>query len=314
MTKKPFIKYVVTHGGIAHMDEECAVALAMAEWGHVPCYRREPTEAELDDPEVAVVDVGLRHEPELKNFDHHQLSAKDAACAFSLLCEHLGYADVLSKHTRWYDSMRVLDAQGPYSWARKFGYKTFPFGLLGAIEIGLKKKFEKYFGTRPVDPSLTRLLMEAVEEAINVARGIADALKKVQKEAKHVTVGNLAGIIYNFKDSTGLNEYYDRCKENGLILAFSVTLDDRGDGWCLYRFGDHPELDLSKLRDDPKVTFAHSGGFIAKTEDVGLQYAMDLVAKAIAVPADSKKIGGRGTCLDCGCSDFVEGVACPNCD
>jgi hypothetical protein len=34
------------------------------------------TEQELEDPEVAVVDIGHQHDPKLNNFDHHQLSPR----------------------------------------------------------------------------------------------------------------------------------------------------------------------------------------------------------------------------------------------
>lgn len=310
---KNAIKYVVTHGGLAHQDELAAVGLAMHKWGHVPCFRRDPTEEELLDPEVAVIDVGLQHNPEARNFDHHQFASGVEKCAFTLLAEHLGYAEVLAEHTRWYESMAVLDSRGPFNWAKKYGYKNFPFGLLGPIETGLRKRFEKFYGPKPVDPYITRLLMECVTEAVGEAMKIAAALDKVKDEAQHITLGGLPGIVYPHKDSTGLNEYYDQCKDEGLVLAFSITLDDRGDGWCLYRFGDHPEVDFTKLRDEPRVTFAHSGGFIAKTEDVGLQYAMELVERCVT----RKKNGngnGRKPCPNCGCADFVEGVACPNCD
>jgi uncharacterized UPF0160 family protein len=81
---------ILTHPGSAHKDEflACCVLLATAP---CPILRREPTEADLADPAIAVVDVGHRHEPALNNFDHHQLPA-DAAptCALSLVLQHLG--------------------------------------------------------------------------------------------------------------------------------------------------------------------------------------------------------------------------------
>lgn len=46
------------------------------------------------------------------------------------------------------------------------------------------------------------------------------------------------------------------------ILA---THDDRGDGWMLYRYDDCPLVDFTKIKEHPDITFAHKGGFIAKT-------------------------------------------------
>jgi len=65
------LKQIITHPGSAHKDDflACSVLVHLHE---VPILRREPTEEDLNDPGICVVDVGGRHEPELKNFDHHQ--------------------------------------------------------------------------------------------------------------------------------------------------------------------------------------------------------------------------------------------------
>jgi hypothetical protein len=49
-------------------------------------------------------------------------------------------------------------------------------------------------------------------------------------------------------------------------VAVTVTQDDRGEGFSLYRRNDHPAVDFSKLEAHPDVIFAHKGGFIAKTK------------------------------------------------
>lgn len=56
---------IVTHGGAAHRDEFIAVCIAYARHGAIEAvYRREPTEAEMEDPTCLVLDVGGRMEPE----------------------------------------------------------------------------------------------------------------------------------------------------------------------------------------------------------------------------------------------------------
>ena len=64
------IKTIVTHPGGAHKDDFLACSLLVARHG-VPIFRRDPSEEELADPTIAVVDVGHFHEPEKNNFDHH---------------------------------------------------------------------------------------------------------------------------------------------------------------------------------------------------------------------------------------------------
>jgi uncharacterized UPF0160 family protein len=68
---------IVTHPGIFHADEVCAIAylLELATINPaepVPVERRNPTEAELLDPAVICVDVGGQFDVKRANFDHHQ--------------------------------------------------------------------------------------------------------------------------------------------------------------------------------------------------------------------------------------------------
>ncbi|MFH0768070.1 MAG: MYG1 family protein, partial [Chloroflexota bacterium] len=81
---------IITHPGSAHFDEVTAVSLILSVYTDTEfrIERREPVPAELDDPDVWVVDIGDRHEPEKRNFDHHQDT--DCPAAFVLVAEYLG--------------------------------------------------------------------------------------------------------------------------------------------------------------------------------------------------------------------------------
>ena len=62
---------IVTHSGHAHRDDFLSVCFVLAmcsEHQNMPSvYRRDPTESELNDPNVVVIDIGERHEPHLSN-------------------------------------------------------------------------------------------------------------------------------------------------------------------------------------------------------------------------------------------------------
>jgi len=64
---------IITHPGSAHFDEMTAVSLILAAHADTEFHieRREPIPEELDNPDIWVVDIGNRHEPEKRNFDHH---------------------------------------------------------------------------------------------------------------------------------------------------------------------------------------------------------------------------------------------------
>lgn len=67
------IKKIVTHAGTFHADEICAIALINTIF-ESPTIERTftPSEEDLQNPEVFVLDIGRRYEPKLNNYDHHQ--------------------------------------------------------------------------------------------------------------------------------------------------------------------------------------------------------------------------------------------------
>jgi uncharacterized UPF0160 family protein len=59
------IHTILAHPGGAHKDD------LLAARSGAPIVRRVPTPEELDDPGVAVVDIGGVHDPARSNSDHH---------------------------------------------------------------------------------------------------------------------------------------------------------------------------------------------------------------------------------------------------
>ena len=66
------IKKIITHPGIFHADDVCAIAWLRIIGISAPVERRVPSPEELADPDIMVVDVGGQHTSKLNNFDHHQ--------------------------------------------------------------------------------------------------------------------------------------------------------------------------------------------------------------------------------------------------
>ncbi len=103
---------IITHPGSAHFDDVAAVSLILAVYADTEfrIERREPAPAELDNPDVWVVDIGDRHEPEKRNFDHHQDT--DCPAAFVLVAEYLGLLETMSVMPLWHFKDEV-DRFGP---------------------------------------------------------------------------------------------------------------------------------------------------------------------------------------------------------
>ncbi len=103
---------IITHPGSAHFDDVTAVSLILTVNADrlFRIERREPTQAELDNPDVWVVDIGGRHEPDKRNFDHHQ--DKDCPAAFVLVAEYLGLLEAMSV-LPWWQFKDSVDRIGP---------------------------------------------------------------------------------------------------------------------------------------------------------------------------------------------------------
>jgi hypothetical protein len=63
---------IITHDGFFHADEVFAIALLHQVMGVCPVERRRKiSQEEFENPDIWVLDVGMRFEPLLRNIDHH---------------------------------------------------------------------------------------------------------------------------------------------------------------------------------------------------------------------------------------------------
>ena len=104
---------ILTHPGGAHKDDLLAVCVLIAEHG-APAVRRVPEPGDLEDPRVAVIDVGGSHDPVLSNFDHHPFERDHPPTrALSLVLDHLKlYRDALHL-CEWLEPAEWFDSRGP---------------------------------------------------------------------------------------------------------------------------------------------------------------------------------------------------------
>lgn len=88
------IKKIITHNGVFHADEIIAIALLdltldSERYPNIATLierKIDISQEELDDPTVIVIDVGLKYNPELNNYDHHHNNK--LPCAASLIRRH----------------------------------------------------------------------------------------------------------------------------------------------------------------------------------------------------------------------------------
>jgi len=297
------MKKIITHGGASHMDEFIAICLLLAFMGRkfmdlTTIFRRDPTEEELNDPDVCVVDVGMRHEPHLMNFDHHQMEPSQGECAFTLVAKFLGVHDDMLDVFGWYKLAAIMDSQGPGGVAKELGtdfntvVRLWPsvvehhiLELFAQTEIDMTDHPE-----RPDDRTVREVLY-------GVGQGIKDNLVEMRRRYEYLSAHvmparamDVKGMVLLRDDNepaspAGIDIYRRRCCPDA---AFSVTPDDRGQGYALYRYEDDPRLNFSRLDFDDRILFAHKGGFIAKTKEaLDVDELLSLVADAV-IPEEKR--------------------------
>jgi hypothetical protein len=262
---------IITHPGSAHFDEFFAISLLLAVNNDVDytIERRHPTEEELANPEIWVIDVGMKLEPDLKNFDHHQ--STDTPASFILVADYLGLTATLSI-TPWWEFKDKFDRFGPFKIAHELGIENLlPF--INPVEEWFLELFEQNPGE--VYPQMRSF-------GQHVITGARTLFSKFEfwKNAEKRIVKNKTVLIGLTNDSTGSQRYSSRMDSPAEI---SVSYDGRGEGWRLARINDALGVNFSKLEGDEKIKFAHKTGFIAKTKQrIPLNEVLKLVEKAIA--------------------------------
>ena len=289
---------IITHAGKAHLDDLMACAIAVAHlriWGDltdIEIERRDPTDAELENREVLILDVGGRYEPTSGNFDHHQLPRGSKDSAMTLLAANLGMPNGLSLDEYnpgdeefpmdsmasfledvfpWFRRRAELDSCGPFATAKSAGVEW--------------KVVESFLG-----PFEDLVLAEFEKDPVAVASKLANMITRKWKAYSKVlaarkvdypwgTDGGFAIADFTAADPAEAEEVSDTltAKVNGVAIFH----DNRGEGLTLLRLHDDPRIDFTKVKDDPEVAFCHNGGFIVKTKSKSLDQAWRLIEKAL---------------------------------
>lgn len=281
------IHRVITHNGKAHFDEFFALGILLfseiaannSQESVPPVHRRDPTEGELDDPSVAVIDVGRRYDPEKFNFDHHQ--DESLPSSFRLVAQNYTIGgdtidDLLAQSSEWYEYKDLLDRKGPTQAAKSVGVQGDTRALQSPIEGWIVSRFGS-----GEEPSREVVLMSALiaHDKIKRAKSVRGKLEDFRHQGHVEEVGHLRVFVV------------DREPDNFVIrqlreeLGFDVTITNNPreeGGKAVYRYDD-VDLDLKEAAytafpRGEEIIFAHNTGFLAVCED--LSYARDLVRAA----------------------------------
>ncbi|MFC2052146.1 MYG1 family protein [Chloroflexota bacterium] len=260
---------IITHSGSAHFDEVTAVSLILAVYADTEfrIERREPVPADLDDPDVWVVDIGGRHEPGKRNFDHHQ--DMDCPAAFVLVAGYLGLLETMSVMPWWHFKDEV-DRFGPVKSSVKY-HAGDDLVNRSPVESWLAARFAS--GPEACLPLLKDFGAHIIEDAHMLKSQIY-----FWKTSSRLVIEGVPAMIGETMESAGLAEFR-RLDENPPDIV--ISLDRRSKGWRLFRY-DGATVDFSLISDHPEIVFAHKSGFMAKTKErLGIDELIELVSKAV---------------------------------
>ena len=283
------IQKIITHPGSAHKDDLLAVCLLIAHSG-APVVRREPPDEELDDPQVAVVDIGGSDDASQSNFDHHHYPREHApTCSLSLVLRHLGLYEDARRFFDWLETAEWFDCRGPNKTADWLGVPRRAISQLNSpIDVTLLRGFGRaseleagetlYEFMRWVGQDLLDYLA-AVRERIEFTR-VHSARWSVPKGDETIEVVFLPRTDSPADEpSTAVNNFI-RAEGLEQTIAAIVYPDRRGTGYGISRYEDHPKLDFSRVAEESDVLFAHKSGFMCKTSAIDPERLQALIAAA----------------------------------
>ena len=269
------VKTIVTHPGHAHRDDflsVCFVLAMCAEENNSPSLeRRNPTEEDLNDPSVVVLDVGEQHQPELSNFDHHQFDRdSEPVCALTLILQNMTIYEEAKRGFRWLNVTEKFDSKGPHYVANEIGieWNKISDATFSPIEEVILNRFSKFTGFNPKSDIYILLttigeeLLKTLEQFTSRYQQLSDSITTSLVYGNEIVFS--LGILGDNDPSFALSAYVADRHPDAVV---TITHDDRGDGYCLFRLNDSPKIDFSQIESDERILFAHKNGFVAKTHN-----------------------------------------------
>lgn len=284
------IQLIVTHAGGAHKDEFLACSL-LAHLHGAPIERRDPTEEDLANPSVCVVDIGGMHDPELKNFDHHQFP-RDAPplCALSLVLQDMGLYDDALAFCAWLRPAEWLDTLGPNETAKLMEIPRATLGSLNSpLDMTLLNRFASHKELHPDSPVYQVMCMVG-EDIVNYLRTLRERLDYLKEHVQYWTIATDGEPIQalfleqseaiSADPSFGIHAFIENEGKENEIQAM-VYPDRRSDGYGLSRYNDSQRLDFSQIESHEEVRFAHKRGFVAKVSTKDPMQLKELLKLAV---------------------------------
>lgn len=262
---------IITHPGTAHLDDFLSTCLVIYKMGDIEeVHRKEPTREEINDSSIWKLDVGNKHDPDMKCFDHHQIVMDD--CTLSLLLKNWELWEKAVKVYNWLKIAVAKDTKGPKEVIKLL---NISYTALGSLDSFIERTILNLFQKREIikKGSVIFSLMKVIGKQFFML--IDEYYKTIKAIERKIEFKRIKGVIVVF--------CYKNVKHSNMLVRIlnekkkEMWQDERG-GIAVYpnnrphgtialrRYNDDKRVDFSKISKYEKVNYAHPQGFFVSLE------------------------------------------------
>jgi len=249
---------IIAHNGKAHQDDFLAACVCAYKLDNSELFRLSYTEEDLKDKDCWVLDQGRRFEPNLHNFDHHQIEQE--ICSFTMILDYF-YANNYRQYMPQLRFLEIFDSYGPIKAAE---FVSMPqenidcvFSPLNFAMISLFSKIEG-----KVDGPMLVIMKEIGREICDQIENMDFMIGLLEKsnffEYREIKILDVTkctlpeGIKY---DQLPTKIY---SKINGLNPEVILTVDSRQEGFRMVSIN----TDSLRFKHNEMSYFTHNSGFL----------------------------------------------------
>ena len=259
-------KGIITHGGLAHLDDFLSTCLVIHKYGNIEWIeRRDPTPDEIRNRRIWKLDVGGGLDPKRKSFDHHQEDMDD--CTLSLLLKEWNMWDKALEVHPWLRVTVIMDTGGYKKLYSRLGITPDTiYNFHSFVQECMLDLFRSKTRITKKDPLFGILdyigctFFDYIDDYYNT-------LSLVRKRGKIRVIGEVPVIqCLDATPSKTLNRILSmKRKEEWGRGGIAIFPNDRPVGTvALKRYDGDDRVDFRRLPDDDRnVLFIHRSGFFA---------------------------------------------------
>lgn len=257
---------IIVHDGRAHADDFLASCVCHYKTG-AAVIRTPHTDEMLSDPDFWVLDQGRRFDPELHNFDHHQLEQE--ICAFTMVMDYF-YGSSYRDHSPNLRFLEIYDSYGPISAANFAGISPDSLELVSSpIHSAMVRAFSREEGlvSGPMVETMWSLGREICQEVENLS-----VLFDILTTNYSIFERNGTKVLDVTRCDPPPGLRHDQlptkawCRAKGVDPVVILTKDSRNEG--AYRMVSI-NTDSLRFLPNPKSYFTHASGFLTSFMNYG---------------------------------------------